>query len=73
MRIIVTGGSGFIGSAFIRNAINKNHEIINIDCLTYAACQDNLRSVSKHMSIKVRLCWQETEVVQLIVSIYVQN
>ena len=48
MRIIVTGGSGFIGSAFIRNVINKNHEIINIDCLTYAACQDNLRSISKH-------------------------
>jgi dTDP-glucose 4,6-dehydratase len=48
VRIIVTGGSGFIGSAFIRNAINKHHEIINIDCLTYAACQDNLRSVQKH-------------------------
>jgi dTDP-glucose 4,6-dehydratase len=45
MRIIVTGGSGFIGSAFIRAALKCKHEIINIDSLTYAASQSNLKSV----------------------------
>ena len=36
--IIVTGGSGFIGSALIRNLIkNTSNKVINIDCLTYAA------------------------------------
>ena len=37
MKILVTGGCGFIGSAVIRQAIQRGHEIINIDALTYAA------------------------------------
>lgn len=45
MRILVTGGSGFIGSAVIRRAIKDGHFIINLDALTYAACQENLNSV----------------------------
>ena len=35
--ILVTGGYGFIGSHFIRNAIANNYKIINIDKITYAA------------------------------------
>lgn len=48
MKILVTGGVGFIGSAVIRLAINLGHEIINIDALTYAACLENLSSVEDH-------------------------
>ena len=46
MKILVTGGSGFIGSAFIRHILNHtDDEIINIDALTYAACPENLRDI----------------------------
>ncbi|PHR93599.1 MAG: dTDP-glucose 4,6-dehydratase [Robiginitomaculum sp.] len=46
MKILVTGGAGFIGSALIRMAIARGHEIINLDCLTYAANLENLNSVA---------------------------
>lgn len=46
MRILVTGGAGFIGSAVVRLAIARGHEVVNIDALTYAACLDNLASIS---------------------------
>ena len=48
MNIIVTGGAGFIGSALIRFLIkNTNHNILNIDKLTYAANVNSLSSISK--------------------------
>ncbi len=34
MKILVTGGAGFIGSAVVRLAIARGHEIINLDALT---------------------------------------
>jgi dTDP-glucose 4,6-dehydratase len=43
--LFVTGGAGFIGSAFIRQAI-QNYRIINFDKLTYAGNLDNLASVA---------------------------
>ncbi len=44
MRILVTGGAGFIGSALIRHLIqNTEHEVLNFDKLTYAG---NLESLS---------------------------
>ncbi len=46
MKILLTGGAGFIGSAVVRLAIARGHEVVNIDALTYAACLDNLASVS---------------------------
>ncbi len=46
MRILVTGGAGFIGSAVVRLAIAKGHAVVNLDALTYAACLDNVATVS---------------------------
>ncbi|MBU2366803.1 MAG: dTDP-glucose 4,6-dehydratase [Alphaproteobacteria bacterium] len=46
MKILVTGGAGFIGSAVVRQAIIDGHSVINLDALTYAACLDNLVSVA---------------------------
>ena len=47
MRILVTGGAGFIGSAVIREIIqNTHHQVLNIDCLTYAGNLENLTSAS---------------------------
>lgn len=44
MKIIITGGAGFIGSAVIRHIIQTtNHEVLNVDKLTYAG---NLESLS---------------------------
>ncbi len=47
MKLLVTGGAGFIGSAVIREAIGRDIQIVNIDSLTYAACLDNLKSIQK--------------------------
>ncbi|WP_435257292.1 dTDP-glucose 4,6-dehydratase [Thioclava sp. FR2] len=46
MKILVTGGAGFIGSAVVRKAIRDGHSVINLDSLTYAACLENVASVS---------------------------
>src|ERR1700722_8781809 len=49
MKILVTGGCGFIGSAVIRHAIGASqHEIVNIDKMTYAASEDALESALNH-------------------------
>lgn len=46
MRLLVTGGAGFIGSAVVRLAVSQGHEVRNVDALTYAACLDNVASVA---------------------------
>ncbi|WHZ37754.1 dTDP-glucose 4,6-dehydratase [Sagittula sp. MA-2] len=46
MKILVTGGAGFIGSAVVRRAIANGHEVVNVDALTYAACLENVAAVS---------------------------
>ena len=46
MKLLITGGAGFIGSAVVRLAIAQGHEVVVLDALTYAACLDNLASVS---------------------------
>lgn len=48
MKILVTGGAGFIGSALIRLAIERGHSVVNVDNLSYAACLDNIAPVAKH-------------------------
>ncbi len=46
MKILVTGGAGFIGSAVVRRAIADGHQVVNLDALTYAACLDNVADVA---------------------------
>ena len=46
MKILVTGGSGFIGSALIRKIISEtSHQVLNVDALTYAASEASLAGV----------------------------
>ena len=41
MRLLITGGCGFIGSAVVRRAIRQGgHQIVNLDKMTYAASED---------------------------------
>jgi dTDP-glucose 4,6-dehydratase len=47
MKILVTGGAGFIGSAFVRMAIGETDlQVVNLDALTYAGNLENLAEVA---------------------------
>ncbi|TNE94700.1 MAG: dTDP-glucose 4,6-dehydratase [Rhodobacteraceae bacterium] len=46
MKILVTGGAGFIGSAVVRLAVSRGHEVVNLDALTYAAYLENVAPVA---------------------------
>lgn len=61
MKILVTGGAGFIGSSVVRLAIGLGHSVVNADALTYAACLNNVVTVSdnpnyffEHLDIRNR-------------------
>lgn len=54
MRILVTGGFGFIGSSFCRLASNNGHELIILDKMTYAADALNLPADLLHRSTSIR-------------------
>jgi dTDP-glucose 4,6-dehydratase len=46
MKLLVTGGAGFIGSAVVRLAVARGHEVVNLDAMTYAANSANVAQVS---------------------------
>ena len=49
MKILVTGGAGFIGSALVRYIINNfGDSVINVDKLTYAGNLESLQSVAEN-------------------------
>jgi dTDP-glucose 4,6-dehydratase len=59
MKILITGGAGFIGSNFVCAALNLGHEVINVDKLTYAGKLSNLDGLcdnSNHHFYKQDIC-----------------
>ncbi len=60
MKVLITGGAGFIGSALIRHIINNTeHQVINIDKLTYAGNLESLKEISddeRYFFEKVDIC-----------------
>jgi dTDP-glucose 4,6-dehydratase len=59
MKVLVTGGCGFIGSALIRHAIRQTaHEIVNVDKLTYAATPEALEETSNDR----RYCFEKADI-----------
>jgi dTDP-glucose 4,6-dehydratase len=54
MKLLITGGAGFIGSNFIRYILKKysNYQITNLDLLTYAGNLENLKEVEKNPNYK---------------------
>ncbi|MEM6339718.1 MAG: dTDP-glucose 4,6-dehydratase [Pseudomonadota bacterium] len=46
MRLLITGGAGFIGSAVVRLAVAQGHHVINLDALTYSGSLSNVAQVA---------------------------
>ncbi|MCB1500338.1 MAG: dTDP-glucose 4,6-dehydratase [Bauldia sp.] len=60
MKVLVTGGAGFIGSAVCRHLVGDlGHEVVNLDKLTYAACLASLDPIAanpRYRFVKTDIC-----------------
>lgn len=60
MKILLTGGAGFIGSAVVRHIINNtDDDILNVDCLTYAGNLESLADIDtseRYSFARVNIC-----------------
>jgi len=65
-RFLITGGSGFIGSAYIKFLINStDHDVLNLDKLTYAGNQESLESINTNIRYRfVQGDIQDTELLE---------
>ena len=54
MKLLVTGGCGFIGSNFVRYILKKHpsYKVINLDKLTYCGCKESLKDIEKDKRYK---------------------
>ena len=71
MKLLITGGLGFIGSNFIRHMMNKypEYKIVNLDKMTYAGNPENLRDIEKDPHYKfLRGCVTDENLVNELVS-----
>jgi len=50
VRMLITGGAGFIGSEFVRQAVRKGHQVAVVDKLTYAGDLERLSEVTKDIT-----------------------
>ncbi|WP_199621721.1 dTDP-glucose 4,6-dehydratase [Paenibacillus alkalitolerans] len=55
MKLLITGGAGFIGSNFIRYMLRKypDYHVINLDLLTYAGNLENLKDLENHPNYRM--------------------
>lgn len=61
MKILITGGAGFIGSAVIRLAIARGHSVINLDALTYSSCIENLADIKNYSNY----CFEKVNILDM--------
>lgn len=68
MKLLITGGAGFIGSNFILNRISQGDTVLNLDKLTYSGNLDNLSSVQEHKNYFLSVVILEINLIRGILS-----